>query len=133
MHRHKQEDKDLKDLEATSAKSINPTGDQDRSQLKANIKDEQMIKTLNKKGIVKLFPIQYETFQLIYKGEDVVAKDRTGSGKTLAFALPIITRMREQSKFKGIHSPKFLIVLPTRYDLTYSGSSPFRLRSKFQV
>lgn len=31
MHRHKQEDKDLKDLEATSAKSINPTGDQDRS------------------------------------------------------------------------------------------------------
>lgn len=91
-----------------------------------HLKDEQMIKTLNKKGIVKLFPIQYETFGLIYKGEDVVAKDRTGSGKTLAFALPIITRMREQSKFKGLHSPKFLIVLPTRYTQTYAESSQFR-------
>jgi ATP-dependent RNA helicase DDX21 len=53
-----------------------------------------MIKILNKKGISKLFPIQYETFNLICKGEDVVAKDRTGSGKTLAFALPSIIRMR---------------------------------------
>ena len=73
-----------------------------------------MIKTLNKKGITKLFPIQYETFGPIHKGEDVVAKDRTGSGKTMAFSLPIIVRMREQSKFKGTHTPKFLIVLPTR-------------------
>jgi ATP-dependent RNA helicase DDX21 len=53
-----------------------------------------MIKILNKKGISKLFPIQYETFNLICKGEDIVAKDRTGSGKTLAFALPSIIRMR---------------------------------------
>jgi superfamily II DNA/RNA helicase len=73
-----------------------------------------MIKILNKKGINKLFPIQYETYNLIYKEEDVVAKDRTGSGKTLAFSLPIIMRMREKLKFKGNHNPKFLIVLPTR-------------------
>lgn len=53
-----------------------------------------MISILNKKGIVRLLPIQYSTFDLIYKGEDVVAKDRTGSGKTLAFTLPIIMRMR---------------------------------------
>lgn len=73
-----------------------------------------MVKILQKKGISKLFPIQYETFNLIQKGQDVVAKDRTGSGKTLAFALPTILRMRQQSKFKGTHNPKFLIVLPTR-------------------
>lgn len=73
-----------------------------------------MINILSKKGITKLFPIQYETFLLIQNGEDVVAKDRTGSGKTLAFALPTIIRMRNQSKFKGNHCPKFLIVLPTR-------------------
>jgi ATP-dependent RNA helicase DDX21 len=79
------------------------------------VKDDAMITILQKKGIAKLFPIQYETFDIISKGEDVVAKDRTGSGKTLAFTLPIITSMRSQSKFKGNHSPKFLVVLPTRY------------------
>jgi ATP-dependent RNA helicase DDX21 len=78
-----------------------------------------MIKVLNKKGITKLFPIQYETFNLILKGEDVVAKDRTGSGKTLAFALPLIIRMRQQEKFKGSHTPKLLIVLPTRLIYEY--------------
>lgn len=81
-----------------------------------------MIKILQKKGISKLFPIQFETFDLIHKGEDIVARDRTGSGKTLAFALPIIVRMRQLSKFKGVHSPKFLIVLPTRYFNFYSES-----------
>lgn len=74
-----------------------------------------MVKILQKKGISKLFPIQYETFDLIMKGEDIVARDRTGSGKTLAFSLPIIINMRQMSKFKGVHTPKFLIVLPTRY------------------
>lgn len=73
-----------------------------------------MIKILEKKGVLKLFPIQYETFDIISKGEDVIAKDRTGSGKTLAFALPIIIRLRQMGKFKGVHSPKLLIVLPTR-------------------
>lgn len=89
--------------------------------MKLYVKDENMVKILNKKGITKLFPIQYETFDFIAKGEDVVAKDRTGSGKTLAFALPVITKMRLQSKFKGSHTnTKFLIVLPTRYINLYS-------------
>lgn len=73
-----------------------------------------MIEVLNKKGIKKLLPIQQETYHLIYKGEDIVAKDRTGSGKTIAFALPTIMKMRAQIKFKAPHKPKFLIVLPTR-------------------
>ena len=86
----------------------------EKADLNKYVKDEQMRKILNKKGIIKLFPIQYENYNLIYKGEDIVAKDRTGSGKTLAFALPMIIRMREQNKFKGSHNPKFLIILPTR-------------------
>jgi ATP-dependent RNA helicase DeaD len=55
-----------------------------------------MLEILKNKNIVKLLPIQSETFPIIYKGEDIVAKDRTGSGKTLAYTLPIITRMRER-------------------------------------
>ena len=78
------------------------------------IKDPEMISVLNKKGITKLFPIQYETFQVIYEGKDIVAKDRTGSGKTMAFSLPLICRLREKGLFKTPHTPKILIVLPTR-------------------
>ena len=51
---------------------------------------------LKKKGVQKLFPIQYETFNHIYNGKDLVARDRTGSGKTLAFSLPVITKLREE-------------------------------------
>ena len=89
-------------------------GDGDKSDIRAYIKDDAMVTILHKRGITSLFPIQYETFHAISKGEDIVAKDRTGSGKTLAFALPTITRMRSMSKFKANHNPKFLIILPTR-------------------
>jgi len=58
------------------------------------IKDPKMIEALNRKGIKTLLPIQYETFEFIYNGLDVVAKDRTGSGKTIAFSLPTILRLR---------------------------------------
>lgn len=78
------------------------------------IKDPKMIETLNRKGITRLLPIQYETFEFIYQGLDVVAKDRTGSGKTIAFSLPTILRLREQKKFHGPRMTRFLIVLPTR-------------------
>jgi ATP-dependent RNA helicase DDX21 len=49
---------------------------------------------LIRKGIKNLFPIQYETYDIIYDKYDLIARDRTGSGKTLAFALPIIERFR---------------------------------------
>ena len=87
---------------------------QNEGDLAQYIKDPTMISVLNKKGITKLFPIQYETFKFIYDGKDIVAKDRTGSGKTMAFSLPMICRMREKGLFKSPHTPKILIVLPTR-------------------
>ena len=89
-------------------------GGNDHGNLNHFIKDPKMIETLNRKGIKKLLPIQYETFEFIYHGIDVVAKDRTGSGKTIAFSLPTILRLREQKKFNGPRMTRFLIVLPTR-------------------
>ena len=68
---------------------------------------------LNKKGIKFFFPVQYNTFDLIYKGKDLIARDRTGSGKTMAFSLPILERFRDQGLFEKSRT-KFLIVLPTR-------------------
>jgi superfamily II DNA/RNA helicase len=49
-----------------------------------------MIQILKDKGVKRFFPIQYETFDIIFKGKDLIARDRTGSGKTLAFSLPVI-------------------------------------------
>lgn len=105
-----------------------------KADLKNFIKSSKMIQVLNKKGIQKLLPVQSETFHIIYKGEDVVAKDRTGSGKTIAFSLPIVERMRQQGKFRGTHFPKFLIVLPTRYkSQKYLDNYPFKSETKLKA
>lgn len=74
-----------------------------------------MISVLHNKGIERFFPVQYETYQSIFEGKDLIARDRTGSGKTIAFSLPIIERFREERVFRESPKPKFLIVLPTRY------------------
>lgn len=95
-------------------KDLQDEKNQNQGELTQYIKDPAMISVLNKKGITKLFPIQFETFKFIYDGKDLVAKDRTGSGKTMAFSLPLICRMREKGLFRSPHTPKVLIILPTR-------------------
>ena len=73
-----------------------------------------MIQVLKDKGIKRFFPVQYETFDQIFKGHDLIARDRTGSGKTIAFSLPIIERFRNEDAFRDGGRLKFLIVVPTR-------------------
>lgn len=87
----------------------------DKSELSHFIKEQKVIDVLKEKGIQKFFPVQYETFQDIYDGHDLIARDRTGSGKTIAFSLPIIQKFRHNGLFEQTSKPKFLIVLPTRY------------------
>ena len=69
---------------------------------------------LNKDGIVGLLPIQEGTFNHIYNKEDVIARDLTGTGKTLAFLLPLVERFRSSGYFRGMRSPRCLILAPTR-------------------
>jgi superfamily II DNA/RNA helicase len=73
-----------------------------------------MIQVLQEKGIKRFFPIQYETFEQIFKGKDLIARDRTGSGKTMAFSLPVIERFRKEDAFRDGGKLKYLIVVPTR-------------------
>lgn len=73
-----------------------------------------MIQILQEKGIKRFFPVQYETFEHIFKGKDLIARDRTGSGKTIAFSLPVIERFRKEDAFRDGGKVKFLIVVPTR-------------------
>ena len=72
---------------------------------------------LKERGIVKLFPIQYKTFDALYNGKDVVARDKTGSGKTIGYALPIIEKLRKLKHFedkKRGRKPKVMAIVPTR-------------------
>jgi len=79
------------------------------------IRRPSVIETLRKKGISYFFPIQYETFDQIKFGADLIGRDKTGSGKTIAYSLPILERLRnEKALGKPNPLPKFLIILPTR-------------------
>lgn len=94
--------------------TANPTR-QEFEELSYFIRRPKMIEVLHKKKIKFFFPIQYETFDTINYGGDLIGKDRTGSGKTVAYSLPIIERLRDQQLLnKSFAKPKFLIVLPTR-------------------
>ncbi len=68
---------------------------------------------LKKRGINYLFPVQYETFNQIWKREDLMIRDLTGSGKTLGFALPMVEYFRKNKLF-GSGKIQGLVLAPTR-------------------
>lgn len=53
---------------------------------------KESIKLLQERGFTKLMPVQANTFDAIYNGNNIVARDLTGSGKTLAFCLPMVEK-----------------------------------------
>ena len=60
-------------------------------------------------GYQRPTPVQAEILPWLLKGRDVIAQSQTGSGKTAAFALPILSRIKQQ-KVK----PQALVLAPTR-------------------
>ncbi len=54
-------------------------------------------------------PIQAATIPPMMQGRDVVGQAQTGTGKTAAFALPVLARMRTDSR-----RPQALVLTPTR-------------------
>jgi len=38
-------------------------------------------------------------YETVYKGKDLIGKDRTGSGKTLSYALPLTEKLRNRKIF----------------------------------
>jgi ATP-dependent RNA helicase RhlE len=66
-------------------------------------------RALSQRGIEAPFPIQTLVIPDALAGRDVLARSRTGSGKTLAFAVPIVERIRPDSK-----RPSVLVLVPTR-------------------
>ncbi|XP_050394970.1 nucleolar RNA helicase 2 [Patella vulgata] len=73
------------------------------------------IKKLKAKGITYLFPVQTESFDIVYSGADIITQARTGTGKTLAFSLPIIEKLQlDKSPPKRGRLPKVIVMAPTR-------------------
>ena len=73
------------------------------------------VQALKEKGFDKMTPIQSQCFELVRKGEDVVARSRTGTGKTLAFGVPIIERLKDFKRRPNRNtSPLVLVLEPTR-------------------
>ncbi len=93
---------------------------QDEIKLKGQLKNfpisSASLKTLTTNNFSYLFPIQIYTFEHIFQGKNILARDHTGSGKTLAFTLPLLERIRSKlsQSEKSIRGPQVLIIAPTR-------------------
>ncbi|EHA8586677.1 DEAD-box ATP-dependent RNA helicase 3, chloroplastic-like [Cocos nucifera] len=79
---------------------------------------EQLVSTLEKRGITHLFPIQRAVLLPALEGRDLIARAKTGTGKTLAFGIPIIKRLTEDNDGRRISRrgrlPRVLVLAPTR-------------------
>lgn len=67
-------------------------------------------KAIDEMGLQTLTPIQERAFSPILSGRDVMGIAQTGTGKTLAYLLPVL----KQWKFQDTHSPRVVILVPTR-------------------
>jgi superfamily II DNA/RNA helicase len=73
-----------------------------------------LIAALDKRGIREPFAIQSRALPDALEGRDVLGRAQTGSGKTLAFGLPVLTRLANARSGRTPHSPRALVLVPTR-------------------
>ncbi|RWR94471.1 DEAD-box ATP-dependent RNA helicase 3, chloroplastic isoform X1 [Cinnamomum micranthum f. kanehirae] len=80
---------------------------------------QQLVDTLQKRGINNLFPIQRAVLVPALEGRDIIARAKTGTGKTLAFGIPIIKRLTVDDEGRALSRragrlPRLLVLAPTR-------------------
>merc|ERR1712168_130818 len=51
---------------------------------------------LKARGVNYLFPVQANTYNDVYDGNDLIVRARTGTGKTLSFVIPVIERLNTE-------------------------------------
>ena len=73
----------------------------------------ELLRATKEKGYSSATQIQKELIPAILTGRDVIAGAQTGSGKTAGYALPILQELNKVY-VEGKHSPKALILVPTR-------------------
>lgn len=67
-------------------------------------------KAVDELGFSRPTPIQEKAFPVIMSGRDMMGIAQTGTGKTFAYLLPLL----KQYKFTPTHTPKIVILVPTR-------------------
>ena len=67
-------------------------------------------KALDELGFTTPTPIQIKSMPVILSGRDMMGIAQTGTGKTFAYLLPILKHW----KFQNTHTPRVLILVPTR-------------------
>lgn len=67
-------------------------------------------KAIDDLGFTSPTPIQEKTFSVIMSGRDMMGIAQTGTGKTFAYLLPLL----KLYKFTPSHTPKIVILVPTR-------------------
>jgi ATP-dependent RNA helicase DeaD len=71
--------------------------------------NRHILKAISAVGFEEPTPIQLEAIPVMISGRDVIAQAQTGTGKTAAFALPIIQKLKTDTK-----RPQALVLAPTR-------------------
>lgn len=69
---------------------------------------EKMLAVLGQLHFITPTPIQYKAIPIAIEGKDIVGIAQTGTGKSLAFGIPLVQRLIQSGKGRG------LILLPTR-------------------
>ncbi|MDQ0781734.1 DEAD/DEAH box helicase [Chryseobacterium sp. W4I1] len=72
-----------------------------------------IIRSVNKLGYLKPFPIQEQAIPVILQGKDLMGIAQTGSGKTACFVMPILEKL-QNSEVKKDRNVQVLILVPTR-------------------
>ncbi|XP_066351633.1 DEAD-box ATP-dependent RNA helicase 3A, chloroplastic-like [Miscanthus floridulus] len=78
---------------------------------------DELVATLEKRGITHMFPIQRAVLIPALEGRDLIARAKTGTGKTLAFGIPMIKKLIEQDDGRSTRrgrTPRALVLAPTR-------------------
>jgi len=74
---------------------------------------QAILTQLEKLHFVRPTDIQYKSIPPILAGENVMAIAQTGTGKTAAFAIPVLQRLNDRSKYTK-NDPRCLVLVPTR-------------------
>ncbi|MBO9691204.1 DEAD/DEAH box helicase [Chryseobacterium sp.] len=72
-----------------------------------------IIRSVNKLGYLKPFPIQEQAVPAILQGKDLMGIAQTGSGKTACFVMPILEKL-QSAEVKKDRNVQVLILVPTR-------------------
>ena len=101
------------DAPITNGNHIENNSIEDVTSFKFHKISKQTRKLLKANNYKQLFPVQYRTYDSVFKGKDILVQARTGTGKTLAFVLPLVEKLLCRET-EITQKPIIMILAPTR-------------------